>query len=163
MFTAIDIYNGPETFASTVAEVPRSSMLLYAAHMCLAEVHNGGFLQFFWNNTGVLAPEAVEGFTVVGMPKMAALVTEAARPLGSPYPRDREERWDALVSASGHTVEDMERFVKKSDNLYIAFVEATKTLPFNELEKQFWETAESENDGFQEAATRYAQSLNSVQ
>jgi len=28
-------------------------LLLYAAHFCLSEVHNGGFLQLFWNSTGI--------------------------------------------------------------------------------------------------------------
>lgn len=43
LFTAIDIYHSPEKFAAFAAEIPRPSMLLYAAHTCLAEVHNGGF------------------------------------------------------------------------------------------------------------------------
>jgi len=65
--------------------------LLYAAHFCLSEVHNGGFLQLFWNSTGVLVPEAIEGYQALGMPKLAATFASAAGVLGSAYPRDREE------------------------------------------------------------------------
>jgi hypothetical protein len=40
---------GPREFAESIAEVPRPGVLLFAAHISLAEVHNGGFLQLFWN------------------------------------------------------------------------------------------------------------------
>lgn len=61
----IDI-DSPEVFESTFNRVPRSVGLLYAAHFCQSEVCNGGFTQFFWNSTGVLGPEAVEGFRAIG-------------------------------------------------------------------------------------------------
>jgi hypothetical protein len=67
-----DIYNGHQGFESSIHNAPRPVVLLYAAHFCQSEVHNGGFLQFFWNNTGVLAPEAIEGYGVIGMPTLAS-------------------------------------------------------------------------------------------
>jgi hypothetical protein len=163
IFSTINIYNGPEAFAASIIEVPRPCLLLFAAHMCLSEVHNGGFLQLLWNNTGVLVPEAVEGFAAIGMPTMSALVTQAALPLGSPYPRDRDMRWDALLVASGRKSKDLKQIFKKSENLYLAFAEATATLQFDSLDKQFWESAKTENGGFQVAATRYAQNVYIVQ
>jgi hypothetical protein len=62
----IEIYSGPEEFSRTFAGVPRSAGLLFAAHFCQSEVCNGGFNQFFSNSTGVLAPEAIEGFKAIG-------------------------------------------------------------------------------------------------
>jgi len=151
-----DIYNGPEGFESSISGAPRPVVLLYAAHFCQSEVHNGGFLQFFWNSTGVLAPEAIEGYSVIGMPTLAALLKEAAAALGSPYPREREDRWDALLEASGHTSQELEEVFKRQENRYLAFAEATKALPFDSLNRQFWEAAKTENGGFQKAATRFA-------
>lgn len=159
----IDIYNGPAEFAAAIADVPRPVVLLYAAHMCLSEVHNGGFLQLFWNNTGVLAPEAAEGFSTIGMLATASLVTKAAVPLGSPFPRDRNDRWDALLVGSGRKAKDLKRIFKKTDNLFIAFEEATETLPFEPINREFWESAKTENGGFQDAATRYARNIYIVQ
>jgi hypothetical protein len=158
LFSTIDFGNGPEKFAASINEVSRSGVLLFAAHMCLAEVHNGGFLQLFWNSTGVLVPEGVAGFIAIGMPKMAGIIGEAALPLGSPYPRDRDERWDALLASSGRKSKDLKQIFKRNENFYLAFVEATATLPFDSLNKQFWEAAKTENGGFQDAATRFAQS-----
>jgi hypothetical protein len=163
LYLKIDYGNGGEAFAASITDLNRPSVLLFAAHMCLAEVHNGGFLQLFWNNTGVLVPEAEQGFSAIGMPAMAALVGQASRPLGSPYPRDRDERWHSLQVASGRTSKELKLIFKKNENLYLAFEEVTATLPFDSLNEQFWESAKTENGGFQDAATRYAQSVYLIQ
>jgi hypothetical protein len=162
VFKLID-FRDQESFFSTTAVMPRSVVLLYAAHFCLSEVHNGGFLQFFWNSTGLIAPEAVDGFMAIGMPKLASLLLTTAALLGSPYPRDRDARWDALLMASGRGQRDLKKIFKKSSNMYLAFEEATKPLRFDESNRQAWELAKSENGGFGEAATRYARSVNSIQ
>jgi hypothetical protein len=152
-----DIYNGLQGFESSIHNAPRSVVLLYAAHFCQSEVHNGGFLQFFWNSTGVLAPEAIEGYSVIGMPTLASLLKEAASVLGTQYPRERNDRKDALLIASGHSQRELKQIFKKQENLYLAFAEATKGLPFDSLDQQFWQAAKTENGGFEAAATRYSQ------
>jgi hypothetical protein len=85
-----------ESFQRTFQNVPREFGLLYAAHFCQSEVCNGGFTQFFWNGTGVLAPEAVEGFVAIGQVNVADVVKGAMSMLGSPYLRDRAARWLTL-------------------------------------------------------------------
>jgi hypothetical protein len=132
-FEAVDIYNGPENYDAAIAALPRPVVLLYATHMFLAEVHNGGFLQFFWNNTGMVAPESVEGFRAMGMPAMASLLEKAASKLGQPYPRDRDERWDALLVESGRSTRDLKRIFRKQNHRYLAFVEATEPLGYDSL------------------------------
>jgi hypothetical protein len=54
---------------------------LYAAHWCISNVDNGGLLQFFWNSTGILAPEAREGFTIAGLKDLARVLEEASNEL----------------------------------------------------------------------------------
>jgi hypothetical protein len=161
VFKLIDLRD-QDSFFSTTAVMPRPVVLLYAAHFCLSELHNGGFLQFFWNSTGLIAPEAADGFIAIGMPKLASLLLDTAAPLGSPYPRDRDARWDALLMASGRGQHDLESIFKGSSNMYLAFEEATEPLRFDESNRQAWELAKSENGGFGEAATRYARSANSI-
>ena len=158
LFNLIDTGNGHKAFAASIVSLPRSSVLLFSAHMALAEVHNGGFLQLFWNETGVPVPEAIEGFKAIGMPIMASILQEAAQPLGDPYPRGRDERWDALLVASGRSTRELKRIFKNAPNFYLAFQEATSTLPYDALNQRFWDAAKVENGGFQDAATRYAQS-----
>jgi hypothetical protein len=133
--------------------------MLYAAHFSQSEICNGGFLQFFWNSTGVLAPEACEGFAAIGMPQLGAIVTCAVSRLGSPYPRERNDRWDALLVQSGRTTEELERIFHEQDHLYLAFQESTVPLDFDSLEKVFFKLVQEESGGFEAAATRYAASL----
>jgi hypothetical protein len=156
-FEAIDIYKDRETLAASIANIPRHIVLLYAAHMCQSEVHNGGFLQLFWNSTGIIVPFGIEAYKTIGMPTLASLLEQAAQPLGSPYPLERDDRWDALLGASGLSESELETIFKTEDNFFIAFRKATKNLPFDKLDPQFWNAAKTENEGFETAATRYAQ------
>ena len=61
LFKTVEYGDTPEVFARSIAPLPYSAVILFSAHLCLAEVHNGGFLQLFWNTTGVLVPEGIEG------------------------------------------------------------------------------------------------------
>lgn len=107
LFEVVTIYDDVPTFLESIKDVPNPLLLLYAAHFCLSEVHNGGFLQLSWNSTGVLLPEAVDGYKALGMPKLASTFTSAATCLGSSYARNRDDRWDALLQASGRTENEL--------------------------------------------------------
>src|SRR6185437_8863594 len=130
IWDAINIYDGPEVFLTTLNHVSREAGLLFAAYFCQTEVCNGGFHQFFFNSTGVLAPEAVDGFTAIGQVQVANLLARAMTLLGSPYIRERDARQAALV-----------------------------LLPpgrFEELNDKFFALLRSEAGGFDVAADRYA-------
>lgn len=155
----VKIYGDVPAFLESIRDVTHPLLLLYAAHFCLAEVHNGGFLQLFWNSSGILVPESVEGFKALEMPKLAGVFASAAAHLGSSYPRDREERWDALLQASGRTEKDLVAIFETTKDLYLAFQQATSALPLDDLDRQAWALAQSENGGFQQPADAYAATL----
>jgi hypothetical protein len=92
---------------------------LFTSHFCQSEVCNGGWLQFFMNSTGVLGPEAVKGFEHVGMPLLASVARQAVSKLGEPYPREREQRWDALLAASTLDGEEMRKIFATEKNHFI--------------------------------------------
>lgn len=130
LWDSIDIYGDPEEFLRTFGQAPRELGVLFAANFCLSEVQNGGFEQFFDNSTGVLAPEAVEGFAAVGLPETGKVVQEAMALIGSPYIRDRKRRQAAL-----------------------------EMLPegcFAAMDERFYSLLDSEAGGFQAAADAYA-------
>jgi hypothetical protein len=129
----IDIYDGPEAFVASASRFPRPLILLYAAHFCQSEVCNGGFAQFFDNSTGVLAPEAVEGLVALGLHELGGTVSSAMRLFGSAYPRDREERQEAMT-----------------EEMFQAFE------PLNE---RFYALIEGEGGGFHQAADRFAEKI----
>ena len=93
---AVSIYDGPLVFLDGFERLPQPARHLYPVWWCDAEVCNGGFCQFFSNSTGVLAPEAAEGFRAVGLAECAVLVEAAIAMFDDPYPRDRAARRAAL-------------------------------------------------------------------
>ena len=96
----IDIYKGADAFLKSYSGAEQPAGKLYAAHFAQSEICNGGFKQLFRNSTGVLSPEAVQGFQLIGMPRTAELLVAAMRTLGNPYPRDRKERQTRLETVS---------------------------------------------------------------
>jgi hypothetical protein len=128
----ISIYDGEETFLEQLGWVQPKIGDLFAAHWCQSEVRNGGFHQFFMNSTGVLAPEAAAGFRAIGMPRSAAIVTEAMGFFATPYPRDRQARQEALDGEPD---------------------------PFSQLDERFYELLDTEADGFALAADRYGATI----
>ena len=131
LWNVIDIYAGPEVFLRTYNSVPRESGLIFAAHHCQCEVCTGGFEQFFWHPTGVLAPEAVDGFREIGLPQAAAVIEAAMDLLGPRYPRDRGERKTRLSRLSAGA--------------------------FDDLDETFFASVKVESGGFRAAANRYAE------
>jgi hypothetical protein len=92
----VDIYGSPEDFLESFRLVPRNAALLLAVRWCNSEVCNGGLHQFFYNPTGVLAPEAIEGLQAIGASRCSEIIALAARMFGWEYPRDHEERIEVL-------------------------------------------------------------------
>jgi hypothetical protein len=126
----INIYEGPETFLMTFGQVRHEAGLLYAATFCQSEVCNGGFTQLFSNSTGVLAPEAVEGFIAIGQVRVANTVSQAISALNTADIRERKARQAAL----GLLPPDS----------------------FRELEDKFYDLIGTENGGFEIATENYA-------
>lgn len=139
IWDAISIYDGPKTFLRQFSRVPEHAGYLFAVHWCTSEVCNGGFHQFFFNSTGILAPEAVAGFRTVGMPQTAAVIAEAMARLGDPFPRDRFLRQNALDVLDPDDMDDDDDWID----------------PFDDLDSRFYDLYETENGGWQ-AIDRYA-------
>ena len=106
-------YDSEADWRNIVDRFPRPIILLYAAHFSQSEICNGGLLQLFKNSSGVFAPEAVDGFRAIGMPLLADVLQAAMSTLGPEYPRDRQQRWDALAIAAKRTPEELEAIQKK--------------------------------------------------
>ena len=89
----VDFYEDYASCRRQLAELTPGQRAILATGWCEAEVNNGGFWQFFVNSSGMLGPEALEGFRLVGMPKRADMLARAIALAGfDPYPRERAER-----------------------------------------------------------------------
>jgi hypothetical protein len=139
IWESVSIYEGPETFVRQFGRLRPEVGRLFAAHWCHSEVCNGGFHQFFWNSTGVLAPEAVAGFHAIGLTTSAAVVAEAMQWFGVPYPRDRDERCDRLETLPRGRGRDRVEWD-----------------PFADLDERFYDSLRDEPGDWESAADAYA-------
>ena len=138
-FRLLNEMQSPDQFQRQFEKIPPAAGHLLAAYWCRAEVLSEGFEQFFANSTGVLAPEAVEGFRAMGLGDAADVLQQAMDLLPQPYPRDAAPRNQALA-----------RKLKKHSNREL----------FQQLDRRFEELLSSrdgtEADRFETAANRYA-------
>jgi hypothetical protein len=135
---SVDIYSGADVFLRSFTAVPEPVGQLLAVTWCQSEVCNGGFHQFFMNSTGVLAPEAALGFRAINMPALAEMLEKAMAVLGTPYPREQEQRQRVLARLGEGADDDAER----------------EWNPFYDLDDGFF--AAIRNDLLSDAADEYA-------
>jgi hypothetical protein len=110
--------DGPEEFVRLFLSVRPDIGHLYAAHWCQSEVCNGGLYQFFSNTTGLLAPEALDGFRAIGAADWAEILAEAMKYFGTPYPREREDRQDVLPVNQRRGREEWDPFYQLDERFY---------------------------------------------
>ncbi|MCA9457705.1 MAG: DUF4375 domain-containing protein [Nitrospira sp.] len=134
----VSIYNGADTFLTGFTQLSEIQQHLFAAHWCQSEVRNGGFHQFFSNPTGVLAPEAVRAFAVIGLVEAAEVLTRALRFFGAHYPRDQSVRLLMLRSLVGQQRSEWD--------------------PFYALDPEFYRVIDSSSGRFARLADVYAES-----
>lgn len=137
----VDIYRGGDAFLRTFANVPEPAGHLLALHWCQSEIRNGGLHQFFTNPTGVLAPEAAQGFRAIDKPAIAEIIETAMAVFGTPYPRAQNVRHQFLSSIPGNTRDKWDPFVSLDRAFYKAIGDdvlfdaadayATRTMPLD--------------------------------
>jgi len=90
-------WDDPDGAAKMAAALTPSQLALWAIINAGGEVCNGGFSQFFFNSSGELAEEALQGFHLFGMKEYADLFEQAyANFPERPIPKDRDLRIEML-------------------------------------------------------------------
>ena len=115
------VHNTPEGFSSLTDDEKT-----YFAVSCLeGEVYNGGFSQFFSNNSGELYAEAVIGLEKLNAPRSQNLLQRGAAILFDDIvpPTDRERRWELIKRHSDIDEEPLPAWCSELE----------------ELEKQYWD------------------------
>lgn len=119
---SVEIYGTPEEFFETFGRLPEAVRHVLAVWWLHAEVCNGGFHQLFYNSSGILAPEAVEGLRAIGLRICVTIADAAIKKLGEPYPRDREARLKTLqlLERSGNDGKHGDPFDELNEQYYAA-------------------------------------------
>jgi hypothetical protein len=121
-WNVVNIYEGVATFLASLETVPDNVRHLLAVWWSDSEICNGGFHQFFFNSTGILAPEAVEGFRAVRLEECSRITHVAIQKFGADYPRDHAMR-DAALQAlllPGQLRREWDPFYSLDDEYYAA-------------------------------------------
>ena len=126
---------GQEFYLEQVRALTAEQAGLFAAFWCHAEVCNGGFYQFFGNSTGIVGPEAVTGFTTLGLEPAARIVEEAMGMLGARFPRDW--KWRSAVLKKIHKPEDLRAERSPFEHQDNAFYEVAGMRQFPKVADEF--------------------------
>jgi hypothetical protein len=79
----------------------RGQSAVYALVLTDGEVNNGGFDQFFFNSSGSVMDEAIDGATLIRASANAGILEEAAEVFSDgDVPEEREARWRILDAMS---------------------------------------------------------------
>ena len=100
--------------------------LLFAVDSYIAEVYNGGHDQFFFNSTGVLWKDALEGLEVIGAREAAAILKRVIERFERAIPDDADERRkmmddleDGLFEEDDQAFYDMSDSIDELEKMYI--------------------------------------------
>ncbi len=115
---SVSIYDGEKLFLYGFSKISAAQKVLLAAHWAHSEIHNGGLHQFFFNSTGVLAPEAADAFRTLGLEKCADIIVSAMQFFGPTYPRDRAVRVALLDKYAEDHGLDADPFEQLDDQIY---------------------------------------------
>ncbi len=107
-----NFYEGREAWLESIQSIPQKAVYLYSLHWLHLEVYNGGFWQYFYNSTSNSYPEALEGFSTIGMPEVANIIKNAVGKLGEEFPFEKELR----ISIVGQPNERMD--FSENDNAF---------------------------------------------
>ena len=103
--------------APALAALPLEQRTLAALSVFNAEFENGGVHQFFYNSSGVIAPEVHAALLEIGLGRQAAIFKKGLDMLPGTYIRDTEKRRDKFFSHSGWSPWD-EKLQKLTDEFY---------------------------------------------
>ena len=87
-----NFYEGREKWLESIKDIPEKAVYLFSIHWLHLEVYNGGFWQYFHNSTSVSSPEAIKGFSIIGMKDVSDIIKKASSKLGNEFPMDLETR-----------------------------------------------------------------------
>jgi hypothetical protein len=114
-----DIYGSVDDYEHSLAEFSKPQRYLFAIHWYMAEVNNGGHWQFYFNSTGIVWPDALQGFRTIGLDPAVEIMEESIALMGGEPSRDRGERQDQIDRLSPDFNDLDDRFYDLQKNVDI--------------------------------------------
>ena len=125
MYDLIDLSDG-RTYERTAEQFPRPMRLIFAVDSYMAEVYNGGHDQFFFNSTGIVWKDALEGLEAIGAQVAASILRRVIGRFDCGIPDDADERRkkmddleDGIFEEDDQTFYDMSENIEELEKNYI--------------------------------------------
>lgn len=117
MYDLIDLSDNL-TYECTAKQFSRPMRLIFAVDSYMAEVYNGGHDQFFFNSTGVVWKDALEGLEAIGAQEAASIFKRVIGRIDCEIPDDADERRKMMDDLEdGIFEEDDQAFYDMSGNI----------------------------------------------
>lgn len=116
MWWSINIYDSYEDYIKSAKGFTLEQRYLLAIHWYFAEVNNGGHHQFFYNSTGIVWEDALNGLKYFGMSEFANNLQKVIDCFGGTIPFKRNERENLLDTLEEENEEEFEKTLCKSDD-----------------------------------------------
>ena len=116
MFNMINGCEGYDKYLKTSERFTLEQRYLCAIHWYFGEVINGGHHQFFYNSTGIVWEDVLNGFKHFEMPEFAANFQKVIDYCGGRISFAREERWDMLEILEEKYGEEFFKILDEADD-----------------------------------------------
>ena len=93
---SVSIYDGETVYYRDLIPFSMEQRYVFAIHWYDIEVCNGGHKQFYWNSTGIVWQETLNGFKEMGLKELYDLMQESVNRMGGNPSRMRLERQEQL-------------------------------------------------------------------
>lgn len=96
VLATIEISEGFEAYERSLSTFTMAQRLVAAVLLYRSEINNGGHDQFYFNSTGIVWRDALEGYDAMGLDAVSTLIRKSVERLGKDPSFDRYERQDQL-------------------------------------------------------------------
>ena len=109
MWEHVNFYEDEETYKQSIEPATKGQLAIYACTWYISEVKNGGHDQFFFNSTGMVWQDALNGFVLLGAEKYCQILSEAIAVFPNSNPaKDRQKRMDQLALVNKALLDDLD-------------------------------------------------------
>ncbi len=96
LFQSVSIYDGNDKYISDLDKFSKQQKYIFAVGWYRSEVDNGGHDQFFFNSTGIVFQDALDGLKEMGAKDFYEILKDASDRMGNGLSKDRSIRVNCL-------------------------------------------------------------------
>ena len=96
VFWSVSIYDGEKQYEKDLEAFSLPQRYVFAIEWYMAEVNNGGHDQFYWNSTGIVWEDAMNGFQAIKAQINYEIIKESANMMGGNPSKNWDKRQNQL-------------------------------------------------------------------